>query len=182
MLVISTFLVLTVLTAEPAQSRKPVIDSPIVADPYNMPSTLEGLIDRADAVVIARIKRARDVSAQQARTDYEIQLVETIKAHQELTASPVVCRAIGTVEKPNRIVRVFQPNFPGFQPGAEYLLFLGWDETKRCFYPDFGAAGSALMDGVDGLKPFVPHPAIGALKGFQRADAVRSLNAARKLR
>jgi hypothetical protein len=182
-LVISTLLSLAVWMAPTSSSQKPVVDMPIVADAYNPPSTLDDLVARSDAVIIARIKRAIDRSSgQQARTDYEIVLSETVKGHVELTSTAVVCRGIGTIDQPHRTVRVFQPNFPAFQPGAEYLLFLRWDDAKKCFFSEFGPTGSALVDRVSGVKPFVSHPAIGALKGLQGAELVRALKAAKGAR
>jgi hypothetical protein len=162
-------------------SQKPVIDSPIVGDVYDLPKTLDGLYERADAVVIARIVAANDRSQpKKARTDYEIDLVAVMKEHIRLDDNSIVCRAIGTVEYPDRIVRVFQPRLPGFERGNQYLLFLKWEEARGCFTPAFGPPGAALMDPVAGLQPFIEDHPLSALKGLTTAQVARRVAQAQK--
>jgi hypothetical protein len=169
-------LVTAMWTAEPPMpQQKPVVDSPIIADVYDLPTTLNGLIARADAVVVARITRVTDVSqGGRARTDYRIELVSVVKEHANLGTQSVVCRAIGRVEQPNRVLRVYQPNLPDFEQGREYLLFLSWQGDKGCFTPAFGPPGAAVMEPA-GLKPFAGHPALRELEGMKAAEVSKRL-------
>jgi len=150
-----------------AQVRpKPVIDRPMIYD-YHVPQTLGEFMERADAVVLARIRSSRDFSRPgRPRTDYDVEILRVLKEHEHLQSDSKVCRPIGTTEYPDRVERRFQPGFPGFAVGTTYLLFLAWVESAGCFGMAFGPSGVGLMDESEGLKPLVPHPVLGELRGL----------------
>jgi hypothetical protein len=157
-------------------AQKPVIQSPIVAEPYNLPSTLEGFIARSDAVILARVIRARDVSEpRRARTAYDMAVVQTIKEHKNVDQTTTVCRPIGTLDYPDKTVKVYQPHLPNFEVGTEYLLFLTWDERNGCFSLTFGPPGVALIDQGGRFRAVVDHVVLQSLSGLGRAQVLDRL-------
>lgn len=147
-------------------SAKPTVDSPILLH-YQVPASLDEFVERADAVVVARITGARDRSAvRRARTEYDVELLRVLKEHNSLSGASKVCRPIGVAEHPDRLVRRFQPGFPGFAVGTRYLLFLAWNEQDGCFSEAFGPPGVAVIDEATGLQPLVRDPVLNQLRGF----------------
>jgi hypothetical protein len=147
--------------------QKRTVELPVMVDYYNVPTTLEGLLGSADAVVIARITSSRDrTTEKRPLTEHGFRLVRAFKEHPRLMPRARVCQAIGTVELPDRILTRYDPHFPAFTPDSEYLLFLSWDEGTECFWPKFGPSSAAAFDGAGLVKPFTSHPALDGLKGL----------------
>jgi hypothetical protein len=159
---------------QPAQ--KPVVDSPIIGDYLKVPDTLDGFITASDLVVFARAAGARDVSRGRPRTEYDVTVTEVIKGNVSRGQHATVCRAIGTIERPDRFARIFQPGFPSFEIGSEYLLFLRWDSTGGCYWPTFGRVTAAPFDAEGRLAPHPRSGIIEHLKGLSRSEVTQRLN------
>lgn len=165
-----------------AQAQKPTVEFPIIGTWFDVPTTLEGFIDGSDAAVIARVTAVDDRSKDlRARTVYDARVGGVIKEHRNLSSNIHICRGIGTEEQANRIVKRYEPELPAFSAGAEYMLFLRWDEGSQCFWLMYGPPSAGTFDRNGTFKPFTEHAALGRLKGLNR-DAVLAESAAARSR
>jgi hypothetical protein len=168
-----------------APLQKPVVDSPIIGDVYNPPTSLEAMIERADAVVIGTIGATTekpDARKRQARTDYELVVKRAVKEHPQLHGNTVVCRpGIGSFEDKDRVVRRYQPGMPEIRSGGDYLLFLAWDESHSCFGLAFGTISVGGFSEQGKLRDFRPHPAFTELEGLGPVEVAAKLQNARTI-
>jgi len=138
---------LLVSAVSPADLQKPVVKAPVMRD-YLVPQTVEELAAQSDAVVIGQLGDLRDVSkgaeSSKARTEYTLRVTKRFKGVG--VGDIAVCRGVGTVEQQDRRVRVYEPNFPDFQKGEVYLLFLRWDAENACFWPGAGPMSVARIE------------------------------------
>lgn len=162
------------------QSVKPVVQQPLVLD-YRAPEDLAEFVEASEIIVVARITRAQHRRQTTVPgTDYDISVLRTIKGHEHLIGQSKVCRPIGDMEYPDRIVRRFEPGFPPFTVGTEYLLFLTRSESLGCLTPSFGPAGVATVDRSAGLQPLVRHPVLTRLAGSNEIEVEQAIAAAAK--
>lgn len=164
-----------------AQRQKPVVEVPVIGDFYDVPRTLEGFVEQAHAAAIVHVQRAVDAQVGRAsRTTYRVEVTVILKPHEQLGSIVQVCRGIGSVEQADRIVRRYEPHFPAFTVGTDYLLFLRWSPDSTCFWPMFGAPSAAMFDETGHLKPFTPHPALQPLRGLDRDNVAAKVAAVRR--
>lgn len=166
-----------------APLQKPVVDSPIIGDIDNPPTSLEAMNERADAVVIGTIgvtTEKPDLRKGQARTDYELVVKRAVKEHPQLIEKAVVCRpGIGSFEAKDRVVRRYQPGLPEIRSGRDYLLFLNWDESILCFGLAFGTISVGEFSEEGKLRNFRPHSPFTELEGLGPAEVAAKLQNAR---
>lgn len=164
-----------------AQQEKRVVEMPIIADVRDMPTTLDGFVARSDAVVIARARTAEDRSMhRRAKTVYRMRLVSAMKEHAQLAAEFNVCRAVGRLEQPDRVVKVYQPHMPDFEVGGEYLLFLSWNDEQDCFFPSLGPPSMVMFGSSGKAKSYAKHPVTEGLTGLDREQVRTRVAAAQR--
>lgn len=163
-----------------AEHQKPVQQVPSMADHFNAPRTLAQLFDAADVVIIARVKSRKDISTKQrARTVYEMEAVNEMKARVPVGAIFNVYRPIGEYEYPDKIHKTFQQNLNDFQIGQKCLLFLTYHQSTDSFWLAFGDRGAAVFDASD--KLLTPEKHITApLMGRTESEVSQALNALKK--
>ena len=144
-----------------------------------MPQTLKEFAARSDAIVCGRVIDVADVSdprTRTARTEYEVRVTKTVKEHPNLGTRATVCRPIGKIEYDDRVVKQYEPHFPEFSVGAEYLLFLTWDARGGgCFAPAFGPLSTAEIDSKGAVHPFVSHPLFAGLTGRGKEEVLNKI-------
>jgi hypothetical protein len=132
----STLLMAPLLMATAQQ--KPITYPPFSIDYAAAPTTVEGLLDEADAVVVMRVTGRHPAVQREPkaipRTAYGVHVIEVIKAHPKLSASDVeIERYGGDLEKGDHIERFVIKGFPDFQQGHRYVVFLKWNEILGRF-------------------------------------------------
>jgi len=118
--------------------EKPITYPPFSIDYAAPPSSVEGLLDEADAVVLMRVT-GRHPAVQRERnaiprTAYGVHVIEVIKPHPKLSESDVeIERNGGDLDKDDHIERFVVKGFPDFQQGHKYVVFLRWNEVLGRF-------------------------------------------------
>jgi hypothetical protein len=163
-------------------TQKPVVEVPVIGEVFDPPTTLEAMLGRSDAVVIAVLRSVADRPDQARRlalTEYQAEVLATLQDHRRLERNLRFCRpGVGTVEYEDRIVRRFQPGMPELSPGRQFLLFLSWDESSGCYQLAFGPQSLVAFDRNGKLA------ASGALRelgGLEMSEVVTRVKAARRV-
>jgi len=89
-------------------------------------------------------------------TVYTLDIVEVLEQDVRLPVPTEVLRPGGDVETIEGIQRVVEQDFPPFEPGAEYLLFLYWNENPGRYHVSSGSAGAFRIPPRDRLYGFGP--------------------------
>ncbi len=180
MLRLAIYSVGVVILTSNTLAQKPTVPAPLFADYWNVPQTIGGFMAASHAVVIGSITAVDESSAnRKARTVYRAKALTTLKEHHNLSGDFEVCRAIGTEEMPDKIVRYYEPHLPAFSTASEYLLFLRWDERTRCFWPMFGPPSVGVFDRNGVFSSFTKHPALRSVDGLPREAVIAALVASR---
>lgn len=140
------------LGQQPKEAAKPVVAMPVFTDYAPAPTNFTDLCGSADAVVVGRIAgaaRERGVVAgtgrPKIRTQFAVHISAVLRAGSHLTPDATevqVARPIGEIDDGERILRSFEPSFPDFKVGEQYVLFLRWDREDRQFKVAWGPDGA----------------------------------------
>ena len=125
---------------------------PIFVDYFKFPDDIQGLTREADAVVSVRIASDRFESIADPRigrssdvTKYTLTLLDVLKPHSMLPPIPApltITRLGGQRVQDGKAIESFQVGFEPFQVGADYVLFLIWNERTDAFDIAYGPHGS----------------------------------------
>lgn len=116
---------------------------------YNAPPpSLSEMEKTADAVVFGRVLGgvSKDggffrKSEPGITTSYRFKVHEVISAQGKRAVDPnelTVLRDGGSIDRGNRIDKVVDADFPPFELGHEYVLFLRWDAGQEAWVPAWG--------------------------------------------
>ena len=123
--------------------REDKIYTSFKAPPGNVPDMVLG----ADAVVRGRMVGKQPVNARtgavrgREMTANHLQVIEILHNFAKHQVEPGVLnilRPSGDFDRGSHIERAHQVDFPEFQPGHEYLVFLYWNEALDGWVPAYG--------------------------------------------
>jgi len=148
------------------RSQKPVVRLPIVSDSGREIRTFSDLVS-VDAIVLVRIALARDFSdATYTRTTYIGEALRVWKGQLQSGRDVAIHRPIGRRELSNRILEFYEPEFPPFDIGHAYLLFLNWDDATKGYWVLDRVIGALRLASDERLEPLSnKHPLSRELKG-----------------
>jgi hypothetical protein len=132
---------------------QPTTEEEIVVCYVDVPSTLDGGTSKAHAIVRARLGdaevRTRLSPSPVVYTAHTLEIVEVLKGHPRYPIPFEVLRHGGDLVTSNGTKRFVERAFPAFEAGAEYLLFLYWNDYLKTYEPAFGpdAAFRVAPDG-----------------------------------
>lgn len=114
---------------------------------------LRGLVDAADVIgrtVVLAAESRLTPNESGIETVYTVQMVDTYFATRALRHQTIkVRRDGGVVNLDGRSVNSYETDFPPFEIGREYILFLGFDQTRGDYVVPYGSQGA--FQNVDGL-------------------------------
>lgn len=125
-----------------------------IAEWEEPPATFEAFADISDAILLVRIKGHKPWKPEQdvrtpPYTRYSAELLETVKLHPELTASPgadlTFLQLAGEVKQARGIVRSSDPL--SLRPGQEAIVFLRWTPGFGEFQLKSGPHGVYILSG-----------------------------------
>ena len=111
------------------------------------PADLVDIVQASDTIVRGLVLDARaylSSDKQEIFSDYTMQVLDRFLARDGAAPGPtvVVMKPGGTVVIDGYPYKSYEPDFPPFQPGEEYVLFLKYDESAGHYVVPFGAQGA----------------------------------------
>lgn len=151
-------------TSGSAQNSKPVRENPLITEFVSPPPTLNEMVLKADAVILGRITGARPydkhipgLAHPRVKTLWTFRVGEVLhfKGSHEGLAEIYIEREGGERDRGKHIVRELQPEFPPFELGQQYVLFL--ERAGDLWWPAYGP-DSAFRLSPTGVIPMGASP------------------------
>lgn len=142
--VISLLVMLTTLTAvtRAKQSSKPIKEHHIGTYFKGPPDSLREMALDADAVVRGRLLGGSPNDRNnEVFTAFKLKVDEILHAFGGRRVDPseiVILRRTGDRDRGSYVERTVQENFPAFELGHEYVMYLAWNEPLKAWVPAFG--------------------------------------------
>jgi hypothetical protein len=167
------------MSAQTSRS-KPTKHNKLFTDGRIVPQTLMQMGAQADAVARVIVNDGRsddffaaaDVEVPFVATVYDVTIKEVLKPDSRLAPGSVapVWRIGGKRDKGDFIEITDEDDFPLFEPGEEYVLFLKWKESRRAYEIVGGPNGAFRLNGgnvsCSGTSPLAKQENGGRIDNF----------------
>ena|ERR1051326_293263 len=155
-------------------AQKPVVRMPVFADYGPPPTTWSDLVANAKVVVHARVEESQNASRMdsgraQGMTAYSIRVLDPIKGDIIPGQILTVLRYGGTTDRGDHVGLSFDPSFPAFQTGDNYVFFLTWNIVLSAFQVAHGPNGAFHVNG-GAVEPIGSSPLSASARGRQLGE------------
>jgi hypothetical protein len=135
----------TITVGQAGQEKPPIDVSSMVVEYLPPPNSLEEAVSRSDAIVRVRVRSLKYVERVEqgspvadTHTVYSLLLTDVIKTAPTRPLPTEVWRMGGDVVTNRGIKRILEQDFPAFEIGSEYVLFLIWNQHLGAYQIAFG--------------------------------------------
>ena len=145
-ILVAVIVIVASTTALAARQQKPVVTGDVNSDYARPPETMARLVASADVIVQAVVTGNRNVVYEhgghsQAKTEYTLQVIDSIKGTLQAGRLVTLLRSGGDIDAGSEIRRSVEPGFMPFHRGEQYLVFLHWNAGLNVYEVIYGPNG-----------------------------------------